>query len=163
MNRAKAMQTVEELLKKDFKYLCKKEKLNIFELHLSFQMDSNSHELQSSMDFQENWLNVLTFISPTALKIGSDAYWQALLIVNYVNWYTKSAGRFYIDSYGDLAYSLRINYDFLDKEPHMAIKEIEAAIDYYADLFIPFLDVCLGTKSFNDTKIFIDDMWGEMK
>ena len=36
----------------------------IFELHLSFQMASNTHELQSSMNFQENWFDVLTFISP---------------------------------------------------------------------------------------------------
>lgn len=35
MNRAKAMQTVEELLKKNFKYLYKKEKMNIFEFKMS--------------------------------------------------------------------------------------------------------------------------------
>ena len=49
MNKIEAMQTVENLLKKNFKYLYKKEKLNIFELHLSFQMDSNTHELQTSV------------------------------------------------------------------------------------------------------------------
>lgn len=162
MNRTKAVQTVESMLKKDFKYLYKKEKLNLFELHLSFQMDCKTHELQSSMDFQEKWLDILTFISPTVLKIGSDAYWQAMQTVNLVNWYTKAAGRFYIDTNGDLAYSLRINYDFLEKEPYMAIKEIEAAIDYYADLFVPFLDVCLGKKTYIDVKKFIDEMWGDI-
>lgn len=126
-------------------------------------MDSNTHMLQSNINFADNHLDVLTFISPTALQIGSDPYWQALQTVNYVNWFTKSMGRFYIDSNANLAYSLRINYDFLDREPYMAIKEIEIAIDYYTDLFIPFLDVCLGKKTFKDTKQFIDEMWGDMK
>lgn len=62
------MQSVENLLKKDFKYLCKKDILNLFELHLSFQMDSNTHGLQSRIDFQEKLVDVLTFISPTVLK-----------------------------------------------------------------------------------------------
>ena len=52
MNKIEAMQTVENLLKKNFKYLYKKEKLNIFELHLSFQMDSNTHELQQALNFK---------------------------------------------------------------------------------------------------------------
>lgn len=57
MTRTEAMQTVESLLKNNFKYLYKKEKLNIFELHLSFQMDSKTHELQTSMDFKDTWVD----------------------------------------------------------------------------------------------------------
>lgn len=161
MNKIEAMQTVENLLKKNFMYLYKKEKLNIFELHLSFQMDSNTHELQTSMEFQDTWVDILTFIYPTAFKIEDGKYYEVLKTVNYVNWYTKANGRFYVDTYADLAYSLRIKYDFLEAEPHMAINEIETAIDYYADLFVPLLDVCLGKKSFNDAKTFIDEMWGD--
>jgi tetratricopeptide (TPR) repeat protein len=162
MNRAKAILTVEKLLKKKFKYLCKKEKINIFELHLFFRMASNTHELQSSMKFREKWLDILAFISPTALMVGSDNYWKAIQTVNYVNWYMKGSGRFYVDSYGDLVYSLRINYDFLEGQPDMAIKEIETAIDYYSDLFNSFLDVCLGLKDFDEAKTFIDDLWDEI-
>ena len=154
------MQTVESLLKKDFKYLCKKEKLNLFELHLSFQMGSNTHGLQSSINFEENWIDVLTFISPTVLKVKSDYYCHAIQTVNYVNWYTKGAGRFYIDEYGDLAYSFRTNYDLLEKDSPIVIKELETTIAYYSDLFNLFLDVCLGRKSFNDFRQSIDEMWG---
>ncbi len=102
MTRAKAMQIVEKLLKKDFKYLCKECRLKIYTLHLSFLMDSQTHNLQANLDFQENWVDVLCFISPTELTVGSENYWQALQTVNYVNWYTKAAGRFYIDTYGDI-------------------------------------------------------------
>lgn len=163
MNRIEAMQTVESLLKNNFKYLFKKQKLNLFGLHLSFQMDCKTHELQASLDFQDTWVDILTFISPTVLEVGSDEYHEALKTANYVNWYIKANGRFYVDTYGDLAYSLRIKYDFLDAEPHMAISEIEAAIEYYSDLFIPLLDVCLGKKLFHDTKVFIDEMWGDIE
>ncbi len=44
--------------------------------------------------------------------------------------------------------------------PYECAKEIECAIDYYADLFVPLLNVCQGKTSFNDTKQFIDNMWG---
>ena len=97
------------------------------------------------------------------MEIESDEYNEALKTVNYINWNIKSNGRFYVDTYGDLAYSLRIKYDFLGAEPHMAINEIEVAIDYYSDLFIPLLDVCLGKKIFNDAKVFIDEMWGDIE
>lgn len=69
-------------------------------------------------------------------------------------------GRFYVDAYGDLAYSLRISYDFLEKEPNLAIRNIEEAIGFYSDLLIPFLDVYLGKKIFNEAKQFINDIWG---
>lgn len=162
MHRIEAMKTVESLMKNNFKYLYKKEKLNIFELHFTFQMDSKTHELQMSMDFQDTWVDILTFISPTALKVGSDEYHEVLRTVNYVNWFTKAYGHFYVDTYGDIAYSLRIKYDFLDVVPQMAIREIEAAVDYYSDLFILLLDICLGKKSFEDAKVFIDEMWSDI-
>ena len=160
MNKVKAMQTIERLLKTDFKYIYKKENLDFFELNLTFQMDSNTHELQTNIKFLDEWFDVLAFISPSVLKVGSGCYWEAIQTVNHVNWYTKGAGRFYVDAYGDLAYSLRINYDFLEKEPNLVIKNINETIDFYSDLFIPFLDVCLGKKTFNEAKQFIDSMWG---
>lgn len=77
-------------------------------------MDSNKYNLQATLDFQGKWIDVLVFISPTVLTIGSKNYWEALQTVNYVNWYVKSTGRFYIDSYEDLAYSIRLKYDVLE-------------------------------------------------
>ena len=161
MKRVEAMKAMESFLKQDIKYLYKEQRINLHQMHLSFQMDSNKYNLQANLDFREDWLDVLVFISPTALTIGSDSYWQALQTVNFVNWYTKGAGRFYIDSYGDLAYSIRLQYDFIEREQLMAFKEIEVAIDYYTDLFIPFLNVCIGKSTFEDVKEIIDVMYGE--
>ena len=83
--------------------------------------------------------------------------------INYINWNIKSWGRLYVDDFGDIAYSLRINYDILNSIPQESIKEIEATVDYYSDLFIPLLDVSQGKKSFDETKLFINDMWGGIR
>jgi hypothetical protein len=120
-------------------------------------MDSDTHELQASLDFQEDWVDVLIFISPTPLEVGTKNYWQASQTVNYVNCYCKAFGRFYIDLHGDLAYSLRFKYDFLEAEPHMVIAEIQVAIEYYIDLFATLLGVCLGKISFDKVRLLIDE------
>lgn len=38
------------------------------------------------------------------------------------------------------------------------ISEIETAIDYYADLFVPFLEVRVGKASYMAIKALIDEM-----
>lgn len=159
MNRAKAMIVVESMLKKNFSYIHKRKRVSISEINLSFQMDYKKYGIQSSIKFEEKWIDILTFISPTVLIVGSDSYWQALQTVNFINWHTKTTGRFYIDTYGDLAYSLRIQYDSLEKDPNIALKEIEAAIDLYVDLFNPIMDVCLGKVSYEDVLKHIDSIY----
>jgi hypothetical protein len=157
----KAMKLVEQMLKEDFKYMYKQKKIDINTWHLTFIMDSKTHNLQMSFNFREQWIDILCFISPTILVPSSNEnYWEALRTVNYINWNIKSWGRYYIDSFGDLAYSLRISHSVLENVTYECIKEIECAIDYYADLFIPLLNVCQGKTSFENTKLSIDDMWG---
>lgn len=131
MTRGIAMQAVDEILIKDFKYLYRRQRIDINTLHLTFQMDSNSHGLQMAFTFQEMWCDILCFISPTTPTPCSNYYWKALQVVNYINWSIKSWGRYYIDTYGDLAYSLRLDYDVLEEMPYECAKEIECAIDYH--------------------------------
>lgn len=163
MNRAKAMQSVEELMKNNFKYLCNRGNYNINTIHLTFQMDCNSHNLQMTLQFEENWCDVLCFISPTVIEIGTESHLQALQIVNYINWNVKAWGRYYIDEFGDIAYSLRLHYNVLEKMPQECAKEIESAVDYYVDLFVPILNLCKDAVSFADTKRKIDETWGEIQ
>lgn len=161
MGKNQAMKQINHMFKKDFKYLYKRQNIDINTWHFSFLMDSKTHNLQMNFTFCEKWCDILCFISPTILTPSSNEnYWEALQTVNYINWHIKSWGRFYIDSFGDLAYSLRIDYNILERMPHECIKEIECAIDYYADLFIPLLNICQGKTSFDNTKLFIDNLWG---
>ena len=80
-------------------------------------MDSRKYELQSNMLFEENWVDILTFISPMVVKVGSEVYMDVLKIVNFINWVSKSTtGRMYLDDVGDIAYSLRFTYTKEQKE-----------------------------------------------
>lgn len=93
MTKSMAMKEIDRILKKDFKYLYKKQNIDIHTLNLTFQMDSKSHSLQLGFTFQEKWCDILCFISPTILTPRSDNYLEALQIVNHINWNIKSWGR----------------------------------------------------------------------
>lgn len=78
MTRGIAMQDVDEILKKDFKYLYRIQRIDINRLHLTFKMDSKSHSLQMAFTFWEMWCDILCFISPTTLTLCGNNYWEAL-------------------------------------------------------------------------------------
>lgn len=160
MEKIKMLKKIDALMKKSFKYLYKKGQANLTELHYSFKMDSNIFDLQMSIQFEDCFADVLVFISPKVLEIESPEYYEAIKACNVINGWVKAFGRFYVDTYGDLAYSLRLNYDFIDKNPEISIKEIEVAIDYYADLFVPLLDICLGKKNAKEMEKYVNDIWG---
>ena len=157
MNKIRAKKCVEDLLHHNFRYLYKETSLGLMDTHLTFKMDSNTHELQMTLKFEENYCDVLCFISPTVLT--EDYYEETLKTVNAINAYVKSCGRFYIDDYMDIAYSLRTNYDVIDIMPEYFIKEIETAIQFYEDVFCILLDVSQGKKSFEESRDFIEKMW----
>ena len=160
MNRVRAMKRVKELLHNDFSYIYKEERTQMNELHLTYKMDSKTHELQTSMMFEESWVDMLTFISPTAVDVDSSEYLEVLKTINFINWSSKSScGRMYIDSYGDIAYSLRFTYLWIENYPEVFIDEYEAAIKYYEDLFAVLLDVAFGRKSSKEAIAFITEMW----
>ena len=154
------MKIMQELLNKSFRYIYTQVKTQINEIHLCFQMMSKKYELQSSIVFDSDWFDILTFISPTAVKVESPTYMEVLKTVNFINWASKStAGRMYLDDYGDIAYSLRFTYDWLDKYPEIVIREYESAIQYYEDLFTLLLEVAENKIIFEDARDFIEQMW----
>lgn len=158
MTRAKAMVFLEQVLQKEFKYLHERNKINLYMSHLTFKMES-VFSLQMTIEFNEHWMDVLAFISPTPLHKRN--YSKAIVAVNHLNNYVKSWGRFYIDSQDDVAYSLRIGYELLEIASKQVIKELECAVDYYVDVFTPLVKVCRGKMSANDFMEFVDNMWGE--
>lgn len=159
MNKIRAKKCVEELLHHNFQYLYKETSIGLMNKHLTFEMDSNTHELQMTLKFEENYCDVLCFISPTVLT--ESYYSETLKTVNAINAYVKSYGRFYIDDYMDIVYSLRTNYDIIDITPESFIKEIETAIQFYEDAFFILLDVAQGKRTFDECKNFIENMWGK--
>ena len=127
--------------------------------HLTFKMGS-VFSLQMTIEFKERWLDILAFISPSPLHKRN--YSEALQAINHLNSYVKSYGRFYIDSQDDVAYSLRFEYDLLETMPDKAIKEMETAVDFYVDIFMPLVKVCRGKMFAEDFTELVDIMWGEV-
>lgn len=162
MNRAAAIKKIKELLK-TFKYIYKEEQTRINELHLTYKMDSNIFELQSSFLFGEHWVDILTFISPRIERLCYDnrQYIEMLKTINYINWSSKSScGRMYIDDdFGDIAISLRFTYVWLEKYPEIVIGEYESVIEYYEDLFTLVIEVASGKRDYCEAKAFINEMW----
>lgn len=159
MNKASAMKVVDVILKNEFKYLNIRQNISIDVLHLTFKMDSGTHNLQMTFRFDESYVDILCFVSPRMLTQDDEHYFEALRSINYINLHVKAWGRYYIDNYYDIAYSLRLDYNVLEIMPHECVKEIECAVDYYADLFILLINVCQGKISYEDTKEYIDAMW----
>lgn len=159
MTRNQARAKTEELLRHS-RYLYRKTLLDGNTIHLTFQMDSRTHDLQMTLRFEETYCDILCFISPTVLRGDSTAALETLKLVNEINWYVKAWGRYYIDDNWDIAYSLRLGYHVLEAMPDACLDQIETAVAYYADLFVLLLKVSEGKETYETCKQFIEEMWG---
>lgn len=156
-NRIEAKKRIKELLRTDLGYIYKETNVGRHKIHLTFKMDSRTHELQMTFDFAKKYCDILTFISPRVLT--DEYYDETLYTINTINTYVKAFGRFYVDDYNDIAYSLRLPYTMIEKRPIETIWEIQGAVKYYEDVFCILLDVAQGKKTFEDCKEFIEKMW----
>ena len=91
--------------------------------------------------------------------LTDEYYDETLYTINTINTYVKAFGRFYVDDYNDIAYSLRLPYTMIEERPIETIWEIQGAVKYYEDVFCILLDVAQGKKTFEDCKEFIEKMW----
>ena len=94
-DRTEAKKRLTYLLHTDINYIFTETWLTPWKLHMSFKMDDRKYDLQMTIDFYDDYCDVMTFINPTALT--KEYYEETLNTVNYINWYVKGAGRFYID------------------------------------------------------------------
>lgn len=133
VNKVKAKTVMDHLLRDDSKYIFSKKCLSIETWHLAFGVNYPLHELQMTLVFKDRYVDILCFPDPIILKPEYNIV--ALKMVNYINWNVKVNGRFYVDDYCDIAYSMRIDYNTLDLIPHECAKEIECAVENYIDVF----------------------------
>lgn len=52
-----------------------KDFINLLEMHLSFRLDL-FYELQTSMTFEETYVDILTFVSPIIIEPESETYYR---------------------------------------------------------------------------------------
>lgn len=154
--KAKAMRQVKKYMQ-NFKYIYKKELLEIDLWHFTFQMDAGLPEIQMTIEFDEGFLDVLAF--PHPIIANDNNLYNLLRTINNINWNLKSLGRLYIDDYSDLAYSLRIKYNVLEKIGERLLEEVEFSIDIYYDLLKIIFDVSQDKISYEAAKNEIDLIW----
>jgi len=156
MNKIKALRLMQNKIK-DLKYIYKKGILKMDLWHLTFEMDLGLPEIQMSIEFTDHYLDILAFPHPV---IVNDKNFDSLVkIINYINWDVKGVGRFYVDDNKDIAYSLRIKYEMLDKLTVFSLKEIEFAIDLYSDVLKILFDISTNKMSYEEGKKEIRLMW----
>ncbi len=156
-NRNEAKKRLTYLLHTDLNYIFEEVWITPYKLHMTFKMDDPKYDLQMTLDFYNDFVDVLAFINPTVLT--AENYEKALKTVNYINHYVKAEGRFYIDEYKDIVYSLRLPNSMIENTPVAAIHEIHGAIYYFEDVFHLLIAVATGKKSYDECHDFIDKMW----
>ena len=157
--RIEAKKRLTYLLHTDLNYIFEEVWITPYKLHMTFKMDDNKYDLQMTIDFYNDFVDVLAFINPTVLT--DDYYEETLKTVNYINNYVKADGRFYIDECKDIVYSLRLPNSMIENTPVAAIHEIHGAIYYFEDVFQLLIAVATGKKSYDECHDFIDKMWNQ--
>lgn len=152
-NRIEAKKRLTYLLHTDLNYIFTETWITPYELHLVFKMDDNKYELQMTIDFYNDYCDVLAFINPTVLT--NDYYEETLKTVNHINNYVKGNGRFNIDECRDIVYSLRLPNFMIENTPVAAIYEIHGAIYYFEDVFQLLIAVATGKKPYDECRDFI--------
>ena len=156
-NRIEAKKRLTYLLHTDLNYIFDEVWITPYKLHMTFKMDDNKYDLQITLDFYNDFVDVLAFINPTVLI--DDYYEETLKTVNnHINHYVKAEGRFYIDEYKDIVYSLRLPNSMIENTPVAAIHEIHGAIYYFEDVFQLLIAVATGKKSYDECHDFIAQM-----
>lgn len=96
MNKIKAKKKVGDMLHNQFKYLFVENVIDLHTIHLTFQMDSKSYNLQMTLRFADAYCDILAFISPRV--VDENNYLNILKTINVINSYAKGWGKFYVVS-----------------------------------------------------------------
>lgn len=152
-----AQKLVEDKLN-NIKYIFKKRPFDQFITHLIFKMSSNE-EIQANIQYHKEYCDILFFIHP--IIITSQSFVPTLQIINIINNYVKSSGRFYIDQDFNVVYSMRSKYEVIDRMPDEFISEFAAAIAFFEDVFDILIDIGTGRQSVEFCADLIKRMWSE--
>lgn len=156
MNKLKAMKLIDDIFN-DFKYIyTHKINLEITAKHFTFSM-GYLPEIQLTIHFRDEYLDVLAF--PHPVIVNENNINEMILTINYINSIVKSLGHFYVDDNNDIAYTLRLNYDLLEKLPKYCLEEIETSIDFYCDILETLYRVSNGNLTYFESKEIINNIW----
>lgn len=132
---------------------------NLNTIHMTYFMGSNIKQIQTTVTFEEKYLDSLSFVSPRILR--KEYVNESIRFINFVNGYIKSGnGRFYIDEeYLDIAYAIRIQYYIFEQFENECTEDmLSVVMDFYNDISVPLWNVATGIWSADEGIECIKDM-----
>lgn len=129
-------------------------------IHLAFDVGQPLGEIQTSLRFDENYLDILVF--PNPIIVGKSFVLPTIRFLNFLNSYIKTrSGRFYLDEdYLDIAFSARVPYYLLKTYPNESIEDgITNPIDFYLDVKYLLFKVSKGIIGEDEAIDSIKEIW----
>jgi len=132
--------------------------------NLSFLVGAPLGEIQVTLDFREEWIDVLAFPHPRI--VDEDCVLEIVRFVNCLNGYVKlqdTNGRFYVDETDlDVAYSARLSYRYLELLPQEAVSHgVLGFLGFVADAAVPLYSVGQGEMTLEEGIQFMVEMWNQ--
>lgn len=132
--------------------------------NLSFAVGAPLGEIQVTLDFHKEWIDVLAFPHPRI--IDENRVSEMVRFVNCLNGYVKlqnTNGRFYVDENDlDVAYSARIGYKYLELLPQEAVSHgVLGFLGFVADAAVPLYQVGQGEMTAEEGCRYMEELWEE--
>lgn len=132
------------------------------EWNLSFPVGKPLREVQLTLNFQKNWVDILAFPHPRIIE--EEHVLEMVRFVNCLNSYVKlqnTNGRFYIDETDlDVAYSSRLSYKYLELLPQEAVSHgVLGFLSFVADAAAPLYCVGQGEMTAEGGCRYVVELW----
>ena len=130
--------------------------------NLSFPIGAPLGEIQVTLDFRKEWIDVLAFPHPRI--IDGDCVSEMVRFANCLNGYVKlqnTNGRFYVDENDlDVAYSARIGYKYLELMPQEAVSHgVLGFLGFVSDAAVPMYQVGQGEMTAEEGVQYMVELW----
>ncbi|WP_414047660.1 hypothetical protein ACMGE7_01930 [Macrococcus equi] len=128
-------------------------------IDIIYEISPRFAKIQANIQFREQYLDLLMFPTPTIVTDEKSV--NIKLFLNYVNRIMKSFGKFYLDEYNDIAYSLRIPYDVFENNKEKMMDElISIPLSFYTDIHQLLLRILLDLMSVEQAEKKYNEMCG---
>jgi len=130
--------------------------------NLSFPIGPPLGEMQVTLEFHKEWIDVLAFPHPRI--IDEDCVSEMVRFVNCLNCYVKlqnTNGRFYVDEHElDIAYSARVSYKYLELLPQDAVSHAILGFHSFAtDTAVPLYQIGHGQMTAKEGCQYLIELW----
>lgn len=130
--------------------------------NLSFPIGAPLGEIQVTLAFHKEWIDVLAFPHPRIIDEGCVL--EMIRFINSLNAYVKlqdTNGRFYVDEDAlDVVYSARLSYKYMELMLLEAVRYgVLGLLDFVADAAIPLNLIGQGAMTVEEGYQYMVELW----